>query len=359
MPSYLVRLFKPGQIKYRRLPYLLLLCVPVSILFYLLKVNHLIVSIITILAILPVIYLMTRSTEELSLRSGRITGSLLNVTFGNAFEIITGFLALRAGLVEMVKASLVGSIILNLLLVIGLSMFCGGLKYKAQRFDRTTVGVASSMLLIAVVGLAIPTLYAALTGQSHHVLSRIVAATLGITYLLSLVFTLITHRHLFRTQRSAAEQAEWSTKKALLMLLISVVLAAVESRVLVSNIEAIVAATGISQVFLGLVVIAIIGNIPEIMTAITFGLKNKITQSLEIGMNSATQIALFAIPILVFLSPLTGVTLSLAFAPFQIAAIILAVMIINYLGSDGICNWLEGIQLTAVYVIMAVAFYFL
>jgi Ca2+:H+ antiporter len=340
-------------------PYALLIFIPVSIILNYLKVNPAAVFISTILAVIPVVALMARSTEDLSRHSGTLVASLLNVTFGNAFEIIIGIFAIRAGLIEMVKASLVGSIVFNLLMVVGFSMFAGGLKYKEQRFNRSSVGVSSSMLLIAVAGLAMPTLYSALTGKSTQVMSEVVAATLGVTYVLSLVFALFTHRHLFRTQRSADEQAGWSRRKALIVLFVTVILAAMESEILVGNVHSIIDSTGISQIFVGLVVIGIVGNIPEIMTAVSFGLKDKITQSLEIGMNSATQIALFAIPILVFASPLLGVNLSLAFAPFQLVAMVLAVMIINYLGSDGVCNWLEGVQLLAVYVIIAIAFYFI
>ncbi len=340
-------------------PYSLLVFVPVSIALHLLHFNAILVSVLTILAAIPVTALLGKSTQNLSIRSGTIVGGLLNVTFGNAFEIMIGILAIRVGLIDMVKASLVGSVIQNILLVVGLSMFCGGLRYKEQKFNRSSVGVASTMLLIAAAGLALPTVYTALNGNAPPVMSKAVAVTLGITYILSLVFALYTHRHLFRTQLDPGEKDGWGTRKALLVLLITVVLAGVESQILVSNIESVVQTTQISQVFIGLVVIGIIGNIPELFTAVSLAIKNKITQSMEIGMNSATQIALFAIPILVFVSPLVGGELTLAFAPFQLAAMILAVMIINYLGSDGICNWLEGVQLMAVYIIIAIAFFYI
>jgi len=302
---------------------------------------------------------MAKSTRDLSRRSSTIVGSLLNVTFGNAFEIITGIFAIRAGLVEMVKASLIGSMVQNVLLVVGLSMFFGGLKYHEQTFNKQSASVASTMLLIAVAGLSLPTIYTGLTGESPPVMNKAVAIILGITYLLSLVFALFTHRHIFKTELGVGDQVEWGTKKALLVLLLSVALAATESNILVDSIQPVIETTGLSQVFIGLVVIAIIGNIPELMTAITFGVRDNITQSLEIGMNSAIQIALFAVPVLVFVSSLVGEELSLAFAPFQMAAMILAVMIINYIGSDGICNWLEGVQLFTVYTLIAIAFYFI
>jgi len=340
-------------------PYSLLVFVPISIWLSLIHFNPIVVSTATILAVIPVISLMARSTQDLSMRSGTIVGSLLNVTFGNAFELITGVFAIRAGLVEMVKASLIGSIVQNVLLVVGISMIFGGLRYHKQTFNRQSASVASTMLLIAVAGLSLPTIYSGLTGESPPAMNQAVAIILGTTYLLSLVFALFTHRHLFKTKLGVTDQVGWTTKKALLVLLLSVALAAIESNILVDSIKPVIETTGLSQVFIGLVVIALIGNIPELMTAITFGIRDNITQSLEIGMNSAIQIALFAVPVLVFVSPLVGGELSLAFAPFQMAAMILAVMIINYIGSDGICNWLEGAQLVTVYALIAIAFYFI
>ncbi len=340
-------------------PYLLLFFIPVSIWLSLISFTPLVVSVSTILAIIPITSLMARSTRDISMRSGTIVGSLMNVTFGNAFEIIIGIFAIRAGLVEMVKASLIGSIIQNVLLVVGLSMIFGGLKYHEQTFNRQSTSVASTMLLIAVTGLSLPTIYTGFTGESPHAMNQAVAIILGITYVLSLIFALFTHRHIFKTELGVNTQAGWNTKKALLVLLLSVTLAAVESNILVNSIQPVIETTGVSEVFIGLIVIAIIGNIPELMTAIIFGTRNNITQSLEIGMNSAIQIALFAVPVLVFIGPLVGGELSLAFTPFQMAAMILAVMIINYIGSDGICNWLEGVQLITVYALIAIAFYFI
>ncbi|MBI3930675.1 MAG: calcium/proton exchanger [Chloroflexi bacterium] len=340
-------------------PYWLLILVPVSIGLSLIHFNPIVVSIVTMLAMIPITSLMAKSTRDLSLRSGTIVASLLNVTFGNAFELITGIFAIRAGLIEMVKASLIGSIVQNVLLVVGLSMVFGGFKYHEQTFNRQSTSVASTMLLIAVTGLSLPTLYSGLTRESPPAMNQAVAIILGVTYLLSLVFALFTHRHLFKTELGVTDQVGWRTKQALLVLLLSVVLAATESNILVDSVQPVIETTGLSQAFIGLVIIALMGNIPELMTAITFGIRDNITQSLEIGMNSAIQIALFAVPVLVFVSPLVGGELSLAFAPFQMAAMILAVMIINYIGSDGICNWLEGVQLVTVYALIAIAFYFI
>jgi Ca2+:H+ antiporter len=338
-----------------------LIFIPLSVILYFFHFNPIVIFIITILAIIPITSYLARATNQLSMRTSTIVGSLFNVTFGNAIEFTIAIFAIRAGLIELVKASIIGSIVLNILLLIGLSMLFSGFKYKEQTFNRGSVGVASTMLLIAVAGLSMPSIYAAVTGETHLSInmSRAVSITLGITYLLSLVFMLLTHRHLFVARRDVSEELTWGKGKAILILLVFVGLAAFESQILIDVLRPILATSILHQGFVGLVIIAVITNVPEHMAAISYGLRDNITQSMEIGMNSATQIALFVAPILVLISPLLGASIDLAFAPFQLAALILSVMIINYLGSDGICNWLEGVQLTAVYLIIAIAFYFM
>ncbi|MDD5093298.1 MAG: calcium/proton exchanger [Dehalococcoidia bacterium] len=346
------------------LPGSLLILAPLSIALNTLDIAPVAVFIVTLLSLIPISSLVSRSTQELSLRTATVVGSLLNATFGNIIELMIAIFAINQGLQEMVMASLAGSIILNILLLIGVSMIAGGLKHRDQTFNTSSVGVSSTMLLIAVAGLALPTIYAELAEPTVHtehsviLMSRAVSITLGVTYLLSLVFVLFTHRHLFVSQREASEPATWSTAKAAMILGLSVGLAAIESNILVGVIQPIIDTTHLHQAFVGLVVIAVITNIPEHMAAIQFGLRDNITLSLEIGMNSAIQIALFVVPILVLISPLLGTSMSLAFPPFLIVGMILSVMIINYIGSDGICNWLEGVQLVAVYAIIAIAFYF-
>lgn len=344
----------------RWLPYLLLFVfIPLSIWLSRINFNPIVVAAVTILAILPVTRLMAKSTEELSLRTSPIVGSLLNATFGNAVEFMIAVFAIKAGLVEMVKASLAGSIVLNVLSLIGLSMIFGGIRYREQTFNRDAAGVASTMLLVAVAGLSLPTIYSVITGKATVVMSYAVSVTLGVTYLLSMVFVLITHRHLFEARRDVADEPTWGVTRALSVLVLTTAVAALESEVLVDGLRGIIQTTNLHEVFIGMVLVAMITNIPEHMAAIRYGLKDNITLSLEIGMNSATQIALFVAPILVLVSPLLGTQLSLSFAPFQMVAMILAVMIINYIGSDGVCNWLEGVQLVAVYIIIGIAIYFI
>ena len=297
--------------------------------------------IVAVLAIIPLTSLIAKSTQQISMRTATVVGSLINATFGNAIEFMIAIFAIQAGLVEMVKASIIGSIIINILLLIGLSMLFGGFKYKEQKFNKDSAGVASTMLLIAVAGLSMPTIYTVLTGESVMVMSRAVSVTLGITYLLSLVFVLFTHKHLFVAERDAGEHLVWGLRKSLLVLLISLGLAAFESHILIDSLHPLIDASSLSEAFVGMVIIAIITNVPEHLAAIGYGRRNNITLSLEIGMNSAIQIALFVVPVLVLISPLLNSEMSLAFAPFQMVAMILTVMIINYVSIDGICNWFE------------------
>jgi len=333
--------------------------IPISIWLYLAHFFPIAVFIVAILAIIPLTSLIAKSTQQLSMRTTTIVGSLLNATFGNAIEFMIAIFAIQAGLIEMVRASIIGSIILNVLLLIGFSMLFGGFKYREQTFNKDSAGLASTMLLIAVAGLSLPTIYAVITDKSAVIMSQAVSVTLGITYLLSLVFVLFTHRHLFVAKRDATEQVIWGPRKSILVLLLSIGLAALESHILVDALQPLIDAAHLHETFVGLVIIAIITNVPEHLAAIGYGRRNNITLSLEIGMNSAIQIALFVAPVLVFISPLLAAEMSLAFAPFQMVAMILAVMIINYIGADGICNWLEGVQLIAVYIIIAIAFYFI
>src|SRR4030042_741145 len=347
-----------ASIKKLAFKYLWYIFIPISIWLYLAHFNSIAIFIVALLAIIPLTSNISKSTHQLSLRMSTVMGSLLNATFGNAIEFIIAIFAIQAGLVEIVKASIIGSIIINILLLIGLSILFGGLKYRDQTFNRDSAGVSSTMLLIAVAGLSLPTIYAVLTGKSAIIMSRAVSITLGITYLLSLLFVLLTHRHLFVAQRDTAKHLIWGLRKSVLVLLVSIGLAAVESHILVEALQPIINATQINETFVGLVIIAVITNIPEHLAAIGYGRRNNITLSMEIGMNSAIQIALFVAPVLVFISPLLGTEMSLAFTLFQIIAMILSVMIINHIGADGICNWFEGVQLVAVYIIIAIAFYF-
>jgi Ca2+:H+ antiporter len=248
------------------------------------------------------------------------------------------------------------------LLLIGLSMVVGGLKYKEQRFNKDSAGLSSTMLIIAVAGLVLPSMYSMLVENPTHAMSLAVSVVLGVTYLLGLLYTLVTHKHLFVVEREVPPTAQyrpWSLRTAVIFLLIAVGVGSFESSLLVNIITEHLADTGLSQTFVGLVVIAILTNIPEHISALNFARKDNMTLSLEIGMSSALQIALFVIPILVLVSSsLTGTTLNLEFGPFVLASLVMTAMIANYVSSDGICHWVEGAQLIAVYILIAIAFFF-
>jgi Ca2+:H+ antiporter len=341
---------------------LLLIFVPVSILVYYLKPNPFIVFITVAAAIGGITHLMAESTTIIASRVSTTISALMNATFGNAVEFFIAFFALRDGLVELVKASITGSIMINVLLLVGLSMLAGGMKYKEQRFNKDSAGLSSTMLIIAVVGLAIPSLFSMVVAPPARSMSVSVSIVLGIIYLLSLVYMLGTHRHLFVVERHAPDAitGRWSTPVAVAVLLVATLAVSLESELLVKTIEPLAGQTGLSQAFMGLVFVALLTNIPEIVTAMNFARRNNMTLSLEIGMSSALQIALFVVPILVLVSiALTGGNLDLVFTPLQMAAVLITAMLANYVGSDGVCHWVEGVQLISVYLLIAIAFYFL
>ena len=339
-----------------------LVFIPVSAAFYYLNAHPVLTFIATAAAIIGISHVIIETTGIIAQRVSNTISALINATFGNVFEFFIAIFALRAGLVEMVKASIIGSIMINVLLLIGLSMVFGGLKYKEQRFNKDSAGLSSTMLIIAVAGLVLPSIYSMLVDKPTHAMSLAVSVVLGIIYLLSLLYTLVTHKHLFVVEREAPSPPQyrpWSLRTAVIFLLVAVGLGSFESSLLVNTITAHIADMGLSQTFLGLVVIAILTNMPEHVSAISFARKNNMTLSLEIGMSSALQIALFVVPVLVLLSSsLTGVALNLEFSPFALVALVMTAMIANYISADGICHWVEGAQLIAVYILIAIAFLF-
>jgi Ca2+:H+ antiporter len=340
-----------------------LIFIPFSLLAYYLHANAILVLIATGAAIIALSHVIIESTGIVAQRASTTVSALINATFGNVLEFFIAIFSLRNGLVELVKASIVGSIVLNVLLLIGLAMVFGGLKYKEQRFNKDSAGLSSTMLIIAVAGLVLPSMYSMLVNKPVHAMSMSVSIVLGIIYLLSLLYTLVTHKHLFVVERESPAPPQyrpWSLRTALLLLLIAVALGSYEADLLVNTISTNIKSLGVSETFLGLVVIAILTNIPENLSAISFARKNNMTLSLEIGMSSALQISLFVVPILVLLSSsLTGQALSLQFSPFALVSLVMTAMIANYISADGICHWLEGAQLIAVYVLIAIAFYFI
>jgi Ca2+:H+ antiporter len=293
---------------------------------------------------------------------------LLNATFGNAAELIIAGIALSKGLTNVVKASLTGSIIGNVLLVLGLSILFGGTKYQEQRFNGTAARTSAISLSLAAIGLIIPTVFhltarASPGGWSPLVeqkLSLAIAVVLFLTYFCVLGFSLRTHKHLFGSAEEHQEKdRQWSRGKAITILLIATALVALLSEFLVGTIENVRDAVGLTEVFVGVIVVAIVGNAAEHSTAIVMAVKNKMDLTVGIAIGSSLQIALFVAPVLVFLSYLLGRPMDLEFSMPEVLAVVASVYILFQICEDGETNWIEGIQLLSVYVILGILFFYL
>ncbi len=352
---------------------LLLLFVPAAIVLDLLHVSPLMIFIASALAIVPLASVLGESTSVLAAYSGPAVGGILSATMGNATEMIIAIFALRAGHINVVKASLSGSIIGNLLLVLGLSLIVGGARHPVQRFSRTTSAMNSTMLMIAVAALVMPAVFnLTVFGTLQHGdvnlehLSLWTSGVLILLYLLNLLFVFRTHRTVFQQPQHHEEAPHHGEEKpplssrgqAFASLALATVLIAVMSEVLVDQIASVTKALGMTELFVGVIVVALVGNAAENSTAILMARRNKMDLSMAIATGASTQIALFVAPVLVFLSVAMGHPMSLVFNGFEIAAIVLSVLIVEMISSDGETNWFEGAQLLAVYAIVAVAFYF-
>jgi Ca2+:H+ antiporter len=338
----------------------LLVLVPVSIVLELAGGNELLVFLTSAGAILPLAGLIGRSTDQLAMHTGPRIGGLVNATFGNVTELVIAIFLILDDKVDIVKASLTGSIIGNLLLVLGLSFLLGGLKHEEQTYNARAASIHATSLVLAVTGLLMPALFALGGRESfveREVVSGTVAVVLMILYAAALLFTLVTHEHLFRTP-SPEEHPEWSRRKAVVMLLVATAFVALEAEFLVSSLEPALADLGLSELFVGLIVIPIIGNAAEHSSAIMFALRDKVDVTLEIAIGSSTQIALFVAPALVFISLFVGHPMDFVFSTFEVAAVALSTILVFMISSDGRSNWLEGAQLTGAYVIMAISFFF-
>jgi Ca2+:H+ antiporter len=339
----------------------LLVFVPISLIGEFLHLHKTWMFVFAALAIIPLAGMMGESTEVISYYAGSRVGGFLNATFGNATELIIAFFAMKAGLFDVVKASIAGSVIGNILLVLGLSMLAGGLKYKTQYFNQKVIDVTSSMLLFAVIGLTIPAIFTYTVPKNllttrYEGLSVVVAVILFAIYILSMVFSFHTHKDLYATEAEAEEVPKWSLKKAIIVLVLATVLIGIESEIFVGTVESMTKAMGLSEFFVGIILVPIIGNAAEHSTAVMMALKNKMNVAVEIALGSSLQIILFVTPVLIFLS-LFMTPMSIVFNTFELVALIFAVLIANRLASDGESNWLEGVQLVAVYIIIAAAFF--
>ena len=343
---------------------LVLLAVPVSVTLAWLGQSPVLVFACACLAVLPLAGYMGEATEHLAEKTGPTVGGLLNATFGNAAELIIAIVALRAGLVDLVKASITGSILGNLLLILGLSLLVGGLGRPELKFNRTTAGMSAAMLALAVVGLVLPALFHATHPEGSARLDELhmsewVAAILIATYACSLLFTLRTHRRLFGGAPHPMTGPVWGTGKALLVLALATVGVAVESEILVHATEAVTASLGLGQVFLGLVIVPLIGNAAEHASAVMVARKGQMDLALQIALGSSTQIALLVGPVLVFAGLMLGPGMDLVFRPFEVMALGLATIVVAILTLDGESHWFEGVQLLAVYAMIGVAAFFI
>jgi Ca2+:H+ antiporter len=339
-----------------------LVLVPVSVLLDLLHAPPIVVFAAAALAIVPLSMLLGRGTQEVAIYAGPSLGGFLNASLGNLAELIITLLALREGLVAVVKASITGSILGNLLLILGASLVAGGVTRLKQTFNRTAAGVWASMLALAVVGLGIPSVFALthpeIPGGAPLQLSVIVAVLLLVIYFLQLFFSFRTHRSVVGAAHEERQRPRWSKRRALSVLVGSALLIGLESEILVSAVEPTVKVLGWSEIFLGLVIIPIIGNAAEHATAVWVAARNEIDLAMGIAIGSSTQVALLVAPVLVLASFALGTPMDLVFTPFEIVSLAMAVGIVSLISADGESNWLEGAQLLTVYGILAVAFYY-
>ncbi len=353
---------------------LLLLFVPISIAAHFLEWGAAVVFITSCIAIVPLAAWMGTATEEIAVVAGPTLGGLLNATFGNATELIIALIALNAGLVSVVKATITGSIIGNLLLVMGLSMLLGGLRYKEQEFQPIVARVNASSMNLAVIAILLPTaMDATSVGLSEVTIQRLsiaVAVVLILVYGLTLLFSMKTHSYLFDVgmvdmenlaeSNLAPEETEHKPNLWLWVgvLLVVTLFVAGESELLVDSLEEATSELGLSALFTGVILLPVIGNAAEHATAVTVALKNKMDLSVSVAVGSSMQIALFVAPVLVLAGWLMGKPMDLNFNVFELVAVVVSVLIANSISSDGKSNWLEGTLLLATYLVLGFAFFF-
>jgi Ca2+:H+ antiporter len=352
----------------------LLILIPVS--FFLehqASPNHLAIFICSAIAIIPIAGWMGKATEHLAEHLGEGIGGLLNATFGNAAELIIAIMALREGHIMVVKASITGSIIGNVLLVFGLACFAGGLKYEKQVFNKTAAAVGSTLLVIGAMALLIPTVFAHMAGEQsgplQQKLSLLISIVLIVTYFFSLYFSLKTHSHLYvgghgedhedEKGETGEEESHGSATKWAIVLIVATIFVALMSEILVKSIEHATKQIGLTEVFIGVIVVAIVGNAAEHSSAVLVALRNRMGLSLQIAAGSSLQIVLFVAPILVFCGYVFGQPMDLHFSLLEVLAVFFSVVLLAHVSNDGETNWLEGAMLLAFYLIVGIAFYYL
>lgn len=338
-----------------------LLFIPIVIIAHYGGVAPTTVFFLAAIAIIPLAKFIGEATEVLSSHTNPGLGGLLNATFGNATELIISIFAIQAGLLEIVKASITGSIIGNLLFVLGTAMLVGGTRHKKQEFNKTAAMASASMLLLAVAALVVPAIFAVTVPQTAgnivEQLSVLVSLCILIVYGGNLWFMLYTHKHLYTDEAAHIEAPRWSIRRSLFILLLSTTTVAWMSEILVSAIRPAMATLGWTELFIGVIVVAMVGNAAEHSSAITMAAKNRMDLAIQISIGSAAQIAMFVAPLLVLISLFMHNPMSLVFNEFELIAIILSVFMSNIVVQDGESNWLEGFQLLSAYAIMAAAFF--
>ena len=358
-------------------PYLLVPFIPAAVVLELAHVSATLIFFVAAAAIIPTAALMGRATEELAAKAGPGIGGLLNVTFGNAPELIIALFALEAGLQEVVKASIVGSILGNVLLVLGAAMVAGGIGRggEVQRFDKTAANVQSTMLFLAVAALMMPAIFELIEGRglpgigpelvtfdsTVEKLSLAIAVVLMLTYIIGLAFSLRTHKDIFNPVAETGQDEDlwgWSTRKSVGALAIAGVAVGLMSEILVGSITDASETVGLSEFFVGVIVIAIVGNAAEHWVAVLVAYKQKMNLAVNIAIGSSAQVALFVAPALVFASFVIGPEpMPLVFNGFELGAIVIATLVANQVTQEGESTWFEGVQLLALYVILALAFF--
>jgi Ca2+:H+ antiporter len=345
-----------------RIVKLLLVFVPVALLAdFVLHLDPVLIFIFAALAVIPLADLVGEATEELAVYTGPKVGGLLNATLGNAAELIITVFAIHEGLIDLVKASIIGSILGNLLLVLGLSILLGGIRNGLQTFDRRTAGLNATMLILAVVALMVPSLFDAAIQDNLAAevgLSEGVAVVMIVIYGLSVIYAFTSGSPV--TRDAAHHEAQWSPRTAIAILVAATLGIVFMSEVLVGAVEPVTQQLGLTEFFIGIIIIPLVGNVAEHLVAVQVALKNKMELSLAVSLGSSLQIALFVAPVLVFISLLMGgETLLLVFNSFELVAVTAASLVAAFIALDGESNWLEGAMLLAVYLMLVLAFYFL
>ena len=358
-----------------RVIYSLLLAIPLAVVADVLHAPPAILFAIAALGIVPLAKIIGEATEALAEHVGAGIGALLNATFGNAIELMIAVLALTQGLTEVVKASITGAILVNLLFGLGVGMVVGGLRREKQSFNKTGVSAATTQLALAAIALVVPAVFATTIGESRlsvaqrsdqlEYVSLGVAGILIVSYIAQLIFSLRTHPFLYSEEAGdpnddlpdPSHPTLWTTRRSLVVLVAATAVAAFVSEILVGSIEGLTTEAGLTELFVGVILLAVVGGAAEIMTVVQVAVKDKMNLALNVAIGSTGQVALLLAPLLVFIGFFTGHRLSLSFELSEMIAITLAVLIVNFVAQDGESNWVEGVQLIAAYAIIGIAFY--